>query len=137
MGLLVGDHLQRGAPRAQEPIGVGQVVARLARSPSCRRRARRSASSVRRSAQSRLAAAEDQLLGLDEELDLADAAAAELQVVAGDGDSVMAAQRVDLALDRVDVGDGGEVEIARQMNGRSSSRKRCAERRDRRRRAAP
>ena len=62
-------------------------------------------------AQLRIAAAGDQLLGLDEELDLADAAAAELDVVAGDGDLLVAAMIVDLALDRMDVGDRGEVEV--------------------------
>ena len=62
-------------------------------------------------AQILLAAAGDQLLRLHEELDLADAAAAELDVVTGDADHREAAVRVDLALHRVDVGDGGEVEI--------------------------
>ena len=56
-------------------------------------------------------AAGDQLLGLHEELDLADAAAAELDVVALDGDLAMALVGVDLPLHRVDVGDRGEVEI--------------------------
>ena len=56
-------------------------------------------------------AAEDELLGLDEELDLADAAAPELDVVAGDRDLVMAAHGVDLPLHRVHVGDRGEIEI--------------------------
>ena len=58
-----------------------------------------------------MAAAGDQLLGLHEELDLADAAAAELDVVAFDRDLVVAAIGVDLPLHRVDVGDRGEVEI--------------------------
>ena len=58
-----------------------------------------------------MTAAPDQLLGLGEEFDLADAAAAELDVVAADGDVAMALDRVDLALDRVDVLDGGEVEV--------------------------
>src|SRR5437868_15413230 len=62
-------------------------------------------------AQLRQAAAPDELLGLREELDLADAAAAELDVVAGDGDAAAAAMRVDLALDRVDVLDRREIEM--------------------------
>ena len=57
------------------------------------------------------AAAEDELLGLDEELDLADAAAPELDVVAGYDDLLVAAYGVDLALHRVDVGDRRIVEI--------------------------
>ena len=56
-------------------------------------------------------AAGDQLLGLREELDLADAAAAELDVVALDRDLALAAIGLDLPLDRVDVGDRREVEI--------------------------
>src|SRR5262245_17378266 len=65
----------------------------------------------RRIAQRRIAPAEDQLLGLGEELDLADAAAPELDVVAQDRDPRMAGMSVDLALDRVDVLDGREVEV--------------------------
>ena len=56
-------------------------------------------------------AAGDELLGLDEELDLADAAAAELDVVALDRDLVVTAIGMDLPLHRVDVGDRGKVEI--------------------------
>ena len=64
-----------------------------------------------RRAQLRLASAPDQLLGLGEELDLADAAAAQLDIVTGDGDLAMALDRLDLALDGMDVLDGGEIEI--------------------------
>ena len=48
-----------------------------------------------------MAAAGDQLLGLHEEFDLADAAAAELDVVALDRDLVVAAVGVDLPLHRL------------------------------------
>ena len=48
---------------------------------------------------------------MHEELDLTDAAAAELQVVAGHDDAVVAAHCMDLALHRVNVCDGGVVEI--------------------------
>ena len=65
-----------------------------------------------------MAAAGDELLGLHEELDLADAAAAELDVVAFDRDLAMAAIGVDLPLHVVDVGDGGEVEILAPDEGR-------------------
>ena len=65
-----------------------------------------------------MAAADDELLGLDEELDLADAAAAELDVVALDRDLVVAPIGVDLPLHRVDVGDRGEVEILAPDEGR-------------------
>ena len=69
-------------------------------------------------AQIRIAAAGDQLLGLREELDLADAAAAELDVVAFDRDLAMAAIGVDLPLHRVHVGERGEVEIFAPHEGR-------------------
>ena len=110
LGLAVVDHLQPVLDMAQIAIGGDhrraggrcdaaggdQGVDRLA---------------GRRRAQLGLAAAPDQLLGLGEELDLADAAAAQLDVVAGDGDLAMALHRLDLALDGMDVLDRGEIEI--------------------------
>jgi hypothetical protein len=62
-------------------------------------------------AQRRDAAAPNQLLRLREEFDLADAAAAELDVVPGNRDLAAAAMGVDLALDRVNVLNRGEVEM--------------------------
>ena len=59
----------------------------------------------------RPAAAEDELLGLDEEFDLADAAAPELDVVARHRDLVMPAHCMDLPLHGMHVGNGGEVEV--------------------------
>ena len=56
-------------------------------------------------------AAPDQLLGLREEFDFADAAAAGLDVVALDRDSPAAAIGVDLTLDRVDVLDRRKIEV--------------------------
>ena len=73
-----------------------------------------------------MAAAGDELLGLDEELDLADAAAAELDVVAFDRDLAMAAIGVDLPLHRVDVGDRGEIEIFAPDEGREVAEQRFA-----------
>ncbi len=108
--LLVRDHLQAVLDRAKEAVGVGQLVARLRRDPTL---------VVERDehvegalpAQGGAPAAEDELLRLHEELDLADAAASELDVVTGDGDLVVPAHRVDLPLHGVNVGDRGEVEI--------------------------
>ena len=82
-------------------------------------------------------AAGDQLLGLREELDLADAAAAELDIVALDRDLAVAAIGVDLPLHLVDVGDGRRN---RDICARRTARVRAAtsrRRRDRRRRRAP
>ena len=79
----------------------------------------------RRERRQRLAAAQfgmpaagDELLGLHEELDLADAAAAELDVVAFDRDVLVAAIGVDLPLQRLDVGHRGVVEILPPDEGR-------------------
>ena len=63
-------------------------------------------------------AAGDQLLRLREELDVANAAAAELDVVAGDGDLAVALMRMHAPLHGVNVGDGGEVEIFPPDEGR-------------------
>ena len=89
----------------QEPVGGRRAptTASAAIQPSACSSA--SMSSVRDAAQARTAAAEDQLLGLDEELDLADAAAPELHVMAGHDDLGMAPHGVDLPLHGVDVGD--------------------------------
>ena len=88
-------------------------------------------------AQFRMPAAGDQLLGLHEELDLADAAAAELDVVALDRDLAVAAIGVDLPLHRVHVGDRGEVEILAPDEGREFARGSFRRPRYRRRRRAP
>ena len=77
----------------------------------------------------RLAASGDQLLGLDEELDLANAAAPELEIVrriAGDGDAAVPAVRGDLALDRMDVRDCRVVEVLAPHERRHASEKRRA-----------
>src|SRR5438128_8360559 len=71
-------------------------------------------------------AAGDELLGLHEKLDLADAAAAELDVVAFDRDVLVAAVGVDLPLQRLDVGDGGIVEILPPDEGRELLKDRFA-----------
>ena len=56
-------------------------------------------------------AAGDQLLGLGEELDLADAAAADLDVVAFDRDLALAAKGLHLPLHVVDVGKRREIQM--------------------------
>src|SRR6185312_13914247 len=58
------------------------------------------------------ASAPDQLLGLREKFDFADTAASEFHVVARDRDLAAAAMRVDLALDRMNILDRGEIETA-------------------------
>ena len=125
MGLLVGHHLQPVLDETQEAVGGVEIVAHALRRSSRPRQAP-PASAASADAQLGMAAAGDELLGLHEELDLADAAAAELDVVALDRDLVVAAIGVDLALHGVDVGDRGEVEIFAPDEGRERGEQRFA-----------
>ena len=112
---------------AQEAVGLGEFVAGLIGDP---------AFVVERfqhvegapPAQARAAPAEDELLRLHEELDLADAAASELDVVACHRDLVVPAHRVDLPLHGMHVGNGGEVEILAPDEGAQLVQKVLAER---------
>jgi hypothetical protein len=110
VGLVVGDHLGSMFQSAQVAIGLDQVVAVLGRHVAGIRQGGQCLQGAR-AAQIRMAAAQDQLLGLDEELDLANAAAPQLQVRALGGQAVVHLVGVDLAFDRMDVGDGREVEV--------------------------
>ena len=110
MGLLVLGHLQAMLDGPEKAVGVDHLLGDPVGDPSrAGERAQRVAGSGL--AQGWDAAAPDELLGLGEELDLADAAAAELDVVAVDLDAAAAAMGVDLALDRVDVLDRREVQM--------------------------
>ena len=135
--LLVLDHLQAMFERAQDSDRHPSDRRRRLASRARARKAPRAPSSVARGRKRRIAAAEDQLLGLGEEFDLADAAAAELDVVACDRDRAVAAMGVDLALDRMDVLDRGVVEIAPPDEGLDRFEETRAGRPDRRRRRAP
>ena len=104
--LRVVEHLQAVLDAAQKGVGGGEVVGGVAADEALQPQAPQHRHGAR-TAQHRPLAAEDQLLGLHEELDVADAAAAELDVVAADGDLAAALGRVDLALHRVNVSDGG------------------------------
>ena len=110
VGLLVGHHLQAMLDAAQEVISRGERIARLGIDPAAvgerRERGDRLAA-----AQFAVSAAGDELLGLGKKLDLADAAAAELDVMTLHCDLAVAAIGVDLLLHRVHVGDGGVVEV--------------------------
>jgi len=117
MRLLVGDHLQPVFERPEEAIGLLQFVRRLGRDPLLARQLVEHRAGLA-AAQLPVPATGDQLLRLDEEFDLADAAAAELHVMAVDGDDAMAAHRMDLALHRMDVVDRREIEILAPDIGR-------------------
>jgi hypothetical protein len=130
VGLLILDHLQAVLEPAQEFVCLGQLLggARVD-APGPFERGERVGGP--RAAQARIAAAVDQLLGLGEELDLADAAAAELDVVARQGDLGAALVGVDLALDGVDVLDRPKVQVLAPDEGgelaqEGLARRRCA-----------
>ena len=110
VGLLVRHHLQAMLDAAQEIVSRAEFVARGFIDPAVggepRQHGERAAA-----AQRVVAAAGDQLLRLHEELDLADAAAAELHIMAFDRDLAVAAIGVNALLHLVDIGDGGVIEI--------------------------
>ena len=110
MRLLVIDHLQAVLDPAQKAVIVDQgasgrrVDAAASGQPA-------QCLAGRADPQLGQPPAPDQLLGLGEEFDLADAATADLDVVAFDRDPAAAAMGVDLALDRMDVLDRREIEV--------------------------
>src|SRR6185369_3595559 len=79
-------------------------------------------------AQGGVAAAQDQLLGLDVEFDLSDAAASELEVHPLGRDPLVDLVRVNLSLDRVDVSNGGEVEVLAPDEGQELGQERLRRR---------
>ena len=125
--LLVGDHLQAMLDRAQMLVGERQVVHRFLRHPPVALQFDEHVERAR-AAQLHAPPAEDQLLRLHEELDLANAAASELHVVTRDRDIGEPAHGVDLALHRVNVGNGGVIEILAPDEGREIGQEFCAHR---------
>ena len=110
MGLRVVGHLQPVLDAAQKAVVVDQRVGGGGvDAPGRGQRAQRRAG--RADPQRPHPAAPDQLLRLGEELDLADAAAAGLDVVPLDRDLAAALVRLDLPLDRMDVLDRREIEV--------------------------
>ena len=82
MGLRVVDHLHPMLDGPQQPIGVGELAARRRLVEPAGRSQSRDRVERRRRPHRRIAAAVDHLLDLDEEFDLANAAAAALEIVA-------------------------------------------------------
>ena len=127
VALLVGDHLDAVLDPPQEPVILEEVAGRIGGDPAPL------GQFVQRlvgapAAQLRCASAGDELLGLDEELDLANAAPPELHIVTADGDVVEAAMAIDTGLHRLDVGDRREVEIFAPDEGRQLLEERLARR---------
>ncbi len=134
--LFVEDHLQAVLDHAEKAVALAKIVGGAVGDPAAPgeqfERFQRPANP-----QVALAAAGDQLLGLRKELDLANAAAPQLDVVTGDGDLTEAAERMDLPLHRVDVGDRREVQVLAPDVGCEFGRAAGCRRRCRRRPAAP
>src|SRR5690242_1123300 len=110
VGLRIVNHLQPMFEAAQEAIIVDQLR-RGAEIDPARSREPAKCLAGRRDPQLRNPPAPDQLLGLGEKLDLPNASAARLDVVPFHRDPSTAAMRIDLALYRMDVLDGREVEV--------------------------
>jgi hypothetical protein len=108
--LLVAQHLEAMLDVAQENIGFVQLRPRGFIDPAFFTQSGQHRPSLA-PAQRAVAPAGNELLRLDEELDLPDAAAASLDVVPEHLHGGMAVMRMDLSLDRMHVGDGCEVEI--------------------------
>ncbi len=117
MGLLVSHHLQPMLDAAQKIVSRRQLVARGGVDPAVGGEHGQHGDGAA-AAQIAVPAAGDELLGLHEKLDLADAAAAELDVVTFDRDLAVTAIGVDLPLHFVDVGDGRVIEIFAPDEGR-------------------
>src|SRR5665213_517239 len=109
--LLVFDHLQTMFERAQEVVRPRQVDRRFIGNKTANTQR---FDGVKRSAwpQSRIATAENELLCLCEELDLANTAAAQFDVMSRDRDGAVLSVRVNLTLDRVDVLDGRVIQTS-------------------------
>ncbi|MNV16234.1 hypothetical protein D3C71_1069890 [compost metagenome] len=110
MGLFIAHHLDAMLHLTQEPVGVGQAVARFCVDPfrlgQCGKRLLRCPHPERRHA-----AAGDELLRLGEELDLADAAAPEFDIMTLHRNRAMALMGVDLPLDGMNIGNRRVIEI--------------------------
>ena len=111
VSLLVGHHLQAVLDPAQEVISHSQLIARGGIDPAIGgERGKRCDRTM--STQLGMAAPGYKLLCLHKKFDLADAAAAELDVVTLDRDLAVAAIGMDLPLHFVNVGDRRVVEIS-------------------------
>ena len=115
--LLISNHLHAVLDLAQIEVGGLQVLSHSVRDPlplhelfQC--------DQCWAHAQVGLAATSDQLLGLREELNFANATPAQLDVVARDTDAAQSAESVDLPLHGVDIGYSRKVKVLAPDEGR-------------------
>ncbi len=125
MGLLVRHHLEAMFDPAQEFIGRGQLVAGLESDPVAGGQYAQRLQ-CRPHPQFGMPATRDQLLGLREELDFADAAAADLDVVALHRDCALSAIGLHPPLHVMDVGKCGEIQMFAPDEGRDLRNQRLA-----------
>ncbi len=125
VGLLVRDHLQAMFDAPQELISRAQFVARLRGDPVARRQHLERLQRLSHP-QFGMPAARDQLLRLGKELDLADPAAPDLDIVAFDRDLALPAIGLHLPLHVMDIGERGEVEMLAPDEGREFGDQRLA-----------
>src|SRR5687767_12053450 len=110
MGLLVGHHLDAMLDAAQKAIILLQLLRRSGRYPPS---GGEGVKHIQRPAPAQrwVAAAGDELLGLDEKLNFTDSAAPELDVVTPDRNFAVPFHGMDLALQGLNVGDCSKVEV--------------------------
>jgi hypothetical protein len=83
MGLLVAQHLQPVLDRTEKPVGIRERRCRSRVDPACPCESGQGLG-CRPRAQRLVASASNELLGLSEEFDLADATASKFHIVPGD-----------------------------------------------------
>ena len=127
LGLLVRHHLQPVLDGAQKDIGPRQIAQRIARNPAIRNQCLQHFERAT-PPQPRASAAKHQLLRLHEELDLANTAPPQFDIMARYRNRIMAAHRMDLPLHRVNIGNRREVEIFAPDEGREIGEKTLAHR---------
>src|SRR4051812_23241350 len=110
MGLLIGDHLQTMFDAAQESVGGCQFVTRLERDPvACGQNPQ--GFQGRTCAQLGMPTARDELLRLREELNLPNAAAADLDVMSFDGNLTLTTKRLHLTLHVMNIRERREIQM--------------------------
>ena len=136
LGLGVVDHLQAVLDASQQQVGVAQDRC-LARHDVVLAIEGLQHRQQAGTAQAAVAAPMGELMHVHEELDLADAASAELHVVAGRAHRLVAVEVVNLLAHRTDILHRGEVQRLVPDEGRQPLQVRRAGRADRRPRVGP
>src|SRR4029079_61965 len=119
-------HLQAVFDPPQESIGGAELARGLRGDPAALGKPRQCLDRASRP-ELRMPPTRDQLLGLHEEFDITNAAAPELDVMAFDRNRAVTLEYMHAPFHRMDVGDGGIVEIFPPDEGRELAQERLAE----------